>query len=142
MTIIVWCYCARHVLVKNEMCVCLSSVSMKHCRSHKLPIGGVHMYVRMYSRIAHTQVGANHRRANAAGTAQSVSSKFACGPATYVRTYVCTYVRTFCRLGWSLAKACGLYTSGLTVSRNTSICRCEGKKTHIRTWYILSGFYC
>ena len=45
MTITVLCCCARHVLVKNEMCVCLSCVSMKHCRSHKLPIGGVRMYV-------------------------------------------------------------------------------------------------
>ena len=109
------------------MCVpVVCKVCIKHCRSHKLPRWS--MYACMYSRIAHTQVGANHRRANAAGTAQSVSSKLACGPATYV----CT----FCRLGWSLAKACGLYTSGLTVSRNTSICGCEGKKTHIRTWYI------
>ena len=140
MTITVWCCCARHVLVKNEMCVCLSSVSMKHCRSHKLPIGGVHMYVRMYSRIAHTQVGANHRRANAAGTRalhRVYHPSLRVGQLhTYVRTYIRMYVRTFCRLGWSLAKACGLYTSGLTVSRNTSICRCEGKKTHIRTWYI------
>ena len=141
MTITVLCCCARHVLVKNEMCVCLSCVSMKHCRSHKLPIGGVHMYICTYVQQNSTYTGGCQPPEGQCCRPRALHRLY--HPSLrvgqlhrYVHTYVCMYVRTFCRLGWSLAKACGLYTSGLTVSRNTSICRCEGKKTHIRTWYI------
>ena len=95
-TITVLCCCARHVLVKNEMCVCLSCVSMKHCRSHKLPIGGVHMYVCTAEQHTHRWVPTTGGpMLQALGHCTDciiqvcVWASYIC---TYIRMYVCTYL--------------------------------------------------